>query len=269
MEQRNGEMDNFEQVLVCEDSQEGIFTGIYEAYARKYPLDMVRLAVGNEEEMRLFCVYHSIEADAGKSARVARTIQRLAGDEVYWRICVALSSTDLQKAQAVFQTVKRIIELPGKATRVMERLAEEPVHKVFTLSRNVQNEIHHLREFVRFKELESGILYSCIGPYNDVVMYLMPHFADRFPLENFMIYDEGRRILGVHPARQQWYMVRGIQVDPKILNSSDQEEKYRELFRYFCHKIAIKERENLNLQKNMLPLRFRDYMVEFGDIGGN
>lgn len=269
MEPRNGAMDNLEQVLVCEDSQEGIFTGIYEAYARKYSLEMVRLAVGSEEEMRLFSVYHSIETDTGKSAKVARTIQRLAGDEVYWRICVALSSTDLQKAQAVFQTVKRIIELPGKATRVMERLAEEPIHKVFTLSRNVQNEIHHLREFVRFNELESGVLYSCIGPYNDVIMYLMPHFADRFPLENFMIYDEGRKLLGVHPAGQQWYMVRGIQVDSKILTSSATEEKYRELFRYFCHKIGIKERENLNLQRNMLPSRFRDYMVEFDYIEEN
>lgn len=265
MNQINGTVDNFKQVLVCEDSQEGIFTGIYEAYAGKYPLETVSLAVGGQEEMQLFCVYHSIAADSGKAARVAGTIQRLAGDEVYRSLCVALSSADAQKAQAVFQTVVRIVQSPHTAGRVLERLAEEPVHKVFALSRRVQNEIHHLREFVRFWELENGVLYSSIGPYNDVVMYLMPHFADRFPLENFMIYDEGRRLLGVHPAGQQWYMIREIQVDEALLNSSEGEEKHRELFRYFCHKIAIKERENLNLQRNMLPLRFRNYMVEFDD----
>lgn len=269
MNQVKGTEDNFKQVLVCEDSQEGIFTGIYEAYAGKYPLDTVCLAVGGQEQMQLFCVYHSIAADSGKAAKVEGTIQRLAGEEVYWSLCAALSSTDSQKAQAVFQTVVRIVQSPHTAGRVLERLAEEWVHKVFTLSRRVQNEIHHLREFVRFQELENGVLYSAVGPCNDVVMYLMPHFADRFPMENFMIYDEGRRLLGVHPARQQWYMIRGIQVDKKILISSEGEEKYRELFRHFCHKMAIKERENLNLQRNMLPLRFRDYMVEFEDAEKN
>ncbi len=263
MNQNNGAEDNFRQVLVCEDSLEGIFTGIYDAYAGKYPLEAVCLALEGQEEMQLFSVYHSIAADSGKAAKVAGTIQRLAGDEVYFSLCAALASTDVQKAHAVFQTVVRIVQAPRMAGRVLERLAEEPVHKVFTLSRRVQNEIHHLREFVRFRELENGVLYSAIGPCNDVVMYLMPHFADRFPLENFMIYDEGRKLLGVHPAGQQWYMMRGIQVDKELLVSSGGEEKYRELFRYFCHKIAIKERENLNLQRNMLPLRFRNYMVEF------
>lgn len=263
MKQSVGTTDNVEQVLLCEDTLEGIFTGVYEAYAGKYPLDRVRLVAGDENEMRLFCVYHSIATDREKAAKVARTVRRLAGEEVYWQLCTALSSTDSRKAQAVFQTIVRIVQDPDRAARVMNRLAEPPVHTVFTISRNVQNEIHHLREFLRFRELENGMLYSCIGPHNDILLYLLPHFADRFPLENFLIYDEGRELLGVHPARQEWYLMNGIRPEPELLSLSDKEDKYQELFRYFCKKIAIKERENLNLQRNMLPLRFRDYMVEF------
>lgn len=258
------EMETYsEQVLLCEDSCEGVFTGIYEAYARKYELNSTRIGIGEEDELRLFAIYHRIEADEEKAEKVARTIHRLAGMEVYRQLCMALSSTDKEKGQAVFKTVVQIVRMPGQAPRVMERLADVYVHKTFTLFRNVQNEMHHVKEFLRFKELENGVLYSHIGPYNDVIAYLMPHFADRFPLENFMIYDEGRQILAVHPAKREWYMMRGMQVDAKQLTASEGEEKYKELFRYFCHKIAIEERKNLDLQRNMLPLRFRDYMVEF------
>lgn len=84
-----------------------------------------------------------------------------------------------------------------------------------------------------------------------------------------MIYDEGRNLLGVHPASGEWYLARGVKLDRSMLNDSDEEKKYRELFRFFCHKIAIKERKNLNLQRNMLPLRFREFMVEFGENDKN
>ena len=80
-----------------------------------------------------------------------------------------------------------------------------------------------------------------------------------------MIYDEGRQLLGVHPAKGEWYMMHGMEVEADLLTVSAGEEKYRELFRYFCHKIAIKERKNLDLQRNMLPLKFREYMAEFVD----
>ena len=47
------------------------------------------------------------------------------------------------------------------------------------------------------------------------------------------------------------------------LDYSDKEQYYSELFRGFVQAIVIKERKNPALQRNMLPLRFREYMVEF------
>ena len=46
-------------------------------------------------------------------------------------------------------------------------------------------------------------------------------------------------------------------------NLKNIELRYQELFRLFYHTIAIQERKNDKLQKGMLPLRFREYMVEF------
>ena len=55
-------------------------------------------------------------------------------------------------------------------------------------------------QFLRFQEITGGILYGEIAPDADVLAFVMPHFADRFPLENFVILDERRATAGIHPA---------------------------------------------------------------------
>lgn len=259
----NGSVAYMEHVLQCDDSVEGVFTAIYEAYARKCNLNNTSILIGEEEELRLFAQYEKICTDSDKSEKVARTIKRLAGEEVFRQIYMALESRDREKGQAVFKTVEKIVKYPRQACRIMDQLSDINIHKTFTLFRNVQNETHSIKEFLRFQELDNGVLYARIGPKNNITSFLMPHFADRFPLENFLIYDEGRNLMGVHPAKSVWYILHDVEVDGELITISGKEEKYRELFRYFCHKIAIKERKNLDLQRNHLPMRFREYMVEF------
>ena len=38
---------------------------------------------------------------------------------------------------------------------------------------------------------------------------------------------------------------------------------YRDLWKTFYQAIAIEERKNPKLQRNMMPLRYREYMTEF------
>ena len=146
----------------------------------------------------------------------------------------------------------------------MENLRNPYVSKTFELARRTANEVHHELEFIRFQELEQGILYSRIGPENNVVPFVMPHFADRLSPENFMIHDETRGVFGIHPAGKEWYLVseaEGFMQDS--LRWSQKEKKYQELFTLFHKTIAIKERKNIRLQCQMLPLRFQEYMAEF------
>ena len=91
----------------------------------------------------------------------------------------------------------------------------------------------------------------------------MPHFADRLPSENFMIYDENTDVYGLHPKQQQWYLVQGVEIDSDKLNVTAAEKDYQELFKRFCKTIAIESRTNKKLQTSFLPLRFRPNMTEF------
>ena len=252
-----------DKILVCEDSMEGIFTAIYEAYTLKIEHSHISLQAGITDNYKLFAEYIQIETDKIKAGKVANTILKRLGMEAYKDICYALAAEEEGKATAIYRTV--VLGLSMKNGRmVMGNLGNDYVRLVSELRRRVWNETHHLMGFVRFQELENQILFSKIGPKSNIITFLAEHVADRLPQEHFVIYDEIRSIFLIHPANEQWFCVVGEKLDEAFVERySDREKEYQELFRHFCHKIAIKERENRALQRQMLPIRFQQYMTEF------
>ena len=255
-----------EKYIICEDSLEGIFTAIYDAYALREEHGHLHVQVGEEENYRLFAVYLHSQPDIDKTNKVIRTLKDRLGDHVYGAVCRAAASSARDKGDAVYHTVVDGITA-GHGRRTMENLCDPYVNRTFQLARYTANEVHRELEFIRFQELEQGILYSRIGPENYVMPFIMPHFADRLAPENFMIHDENRGVFGVHPAHKEWYLVSGIEEGTGEIQEkarySDQEQKYQEMFTLFHKTIAIRERYNRRLQQQMLPLRFQEYMVEF------
>lgn len=247
-------------VYRCEDSLESIFTAIYLSYEENRNAEDTCLAL--DDNPMLFAEDVRVQTEPDRAVKVMRTLERRFGEEDYLRVCTALASTDPGKAQAVYRTVVKGLDGRCGRGRLFDDLTDGYVMKTFELARRAGREIGHLREFLRFQELENSILYAKIGPICNVLTFLMPHFADRLPIENFVIYDSTRNLFGIHPAGRQWYLFSGGEEEPK-LSLSETEKQYQELFRHFCTSISIKDRENLKLQRNMLPLRFREYMIEF------
>ncbi|MDE7247738.1 MAG: TIGR03915 family putative DNA repair protein [Lachnospiraceae bacterium] len=258
-----------EKYLICEDSLEGIFTGIYEAYALREGHAHVHIQIGEEENLRLFAVYLHILPDSVKTDKVAQTLKKRLGEHVYHTLCSAAASCHPDKGEAVYRTVVDALTT-GSGSRVMENLKNPYVARCFELARFTTNEAHYETEFIRFQELAAkepegnSVLFSKIGPKNNVIPFLMPHFADRLSIENFMVYDENRKLFGVHPAREEWYLVSaGEDFTLQEFALSEKEAAYQELFRVFHRTIGIKSRENKKLQRQMCPYRYQDYMMEF------
>ena len=253
-------------VYRCEDSLESVFTAIYLAYEEKRNHEETCLNLTDEPILFAEDVY--VVPDQEKVIKVTRSLYCIFGEEDYMSLCLALSSEDTGKAQAVYRTIVDGLSGKRRAGHLFDNLSNAEVHHAFSLARAAGREMDHLRGFVRFQELENSVLYAKICPKHNLVTFLMPHFADRLPQENFMIYDEKRGVFGIHPAGKQWYLFySGESEVPFSVKISGEEQAYQELFQYFCHKIAIEERENLKLQRNMLPLRFRSNMTEFWGSG--
>ncbi len=250
-------------ILVCDESNEGIFTAIYEAYERKLNHACTQIQIGEEENLKLFSRYIMIDTDIEKANKVVSTIKKKFGMEAATLIFEALATTDKTRGQAVYQTVVFGL-LNAYRGNLMDCIYHDAIAKVVSLSTNTYYELHHFYGFLRFEELEGGIMFSRICPKNHLLPLMGSHFSNRFPNEDFVIYDKGRDLCLVHPGGKEWFIASGSMVRLHDLpGQSASEKNIQDLFTHFCHKIAIKERENKDLQRQMLPLRFREDMVEF------
>ena len=260
-------------VYRCENTIESIFTAIYNAYEDKRNHEDTYIDVTGEPF--LFAEDVEVISDEVKTTKVIRTLRRQFGEADYRDLCYALATYQSNGADSVYHTIVWGLKTKPAPGHLLDHMTDEHVRNVMKLSKNVWREVHHLMGFVRFEELENNILFSKIGPKNNVLGFLMPHFADRFPMENFVIYDEIHGYFGIHPAGKDWFFVsgeakEGLSADTVAENTdylcrTREEEYYSDLFREFVRAITITERRNEKLQRNLLPLRFRDYMVEFND----
>ncbi len=260
-------IDQNKKIFVCEDHLEGIFTGVYEAYAtvsrHEAAHEGCSIMAGMGGNFELFAEYIDVKTDAEKAGKVIRTICDCFGLPVYQEICKAAACEETGKAEDIYKTV--VLGLGRRlGARVLDAWNNPHVAGVLELARRANNEIMHMEGFLRFQELKNGVLFARIGPRSNIVAMLAPHFADRLPNENFMIYDEKREIFAIHEKQKQWVLVTGEVIDEEAMrNYSDREDYFQELFAGFCRSIAIEARRNLSLQQQMLPLRFQKYMVEF------
>lgn len=247
----------------CEDSLEGIFTAIYRIYADHRSEEEVMIRC--DEEVFLFATDIKVETNPGEAIKVMRTLRREFGELDYESICLALTSPEPDKAQAVFETVRYGLKNKPRPGYLFSHLSHPSILRAMKLSQNAWRERAHLYGFTRFEELENGILFAVVEPKNNILTGLMAHFADRLPMENFAIFDKGRRIVGIHPKGMPWFLTDGEELLQEFsdISESSEEELYARLFCHFCKTIVIKERKNPDLQRNLLPLRFREFMTEF------
>lgn len=253
-------------IFQCEDSVDGIFTGVYDAWASKLGHDQVALRICAQMNLELFATYRDVQTDSSKAEKVARSIRRKMGEDAYRTIYQAALSLYAEKADCIYRVVVRGMSTgvsPRDARNVIWNLQDPNVSRLFELSRKTGNEAHRYQQFVRFRELRSGVLFSEIQAENYVLPLMGDHFSDRFPNENFMIYDNGHHDCLIHGKQQPWFILRDTEPDAAEKDCvAAREEELQELWRSFCRTIAIEQRTNLRLQRQFWPLKFRRWMTE-------
>ena len=70
-------------VFVCEDSPEGIFTGVYDAWSSRLGHENVRLEVQGEYNYSLFSEYREVAVDQLKAQKVVRSVRRSLSELAY------------------------------------------------------------------------------------------------------------------------------------------------------------------------------------------
>lgn len=255
-------------IYLCSPDFEGILCGIYDAWMSLKGHENVRLELrGTYQEMELFSEYAEVEVLPEKAEKVTQSVCRKLSQEVYKSIYVASLSQEGNRADKIYRF---LIQAFRRGPGILGQLQIPESYDLFHMCRNVYNENHSLVEFLRFSQAPGGVLVSKIGPKNDIMVLLAPHFADRLPEEDWVIYDVNREKAAVHPKGRGWILVNhpldqpvGGGIWQLCLEQDTDEREYEELWTAFFHTIAIKERTNPVCQRNHLPMRFRPFMTEF------
>lgn len=252
-------------IFLCSDSFEGILCGVYDAWMSRLGHSNVYLQLDGTGNLQMFAEYRQVDESEEKVQKVVTAILEKAGQQVYEQVYRASLSREEEKADRIY---RYLIYALHYGTTIIDQIQIPAVYEIFRMNRAVGNEAHYLVEFLRFSQTREGILLGVVGPKNDVIVLLAPHFADRLRGENWIIYDENRRKAVLHKAMGDWMVVQFSDDEwrDKMVMSWDQKE-FEDLWKTFHDHIAIEERQNYVCQRGHLPLLYRPYMTEFQKRG--
>lgn len=249
-------------VFTCENQIEDMFTCIYVAWewALVHGHDQLRLEKEPIVQQTLFDQYIHVEPDAEKAGKVAKSIQRKISRDAYVTIHYAcLAKEDM--LDVMYRYLRIGFQVGSK---INQMLTDPIVMQISEARRNVGNELHYWREFLRFESVDGNVYVSHFEPKNHVITYVANHFVERMPSEHWMIIDDTRGIAVVHPMDEEWYMVTLTAKQQERLKETEKyQDIYADMWKTFFDTIGIKKRKNEKCQRNMFPIWMRKHATEF------
>lgn len=238
------------KIFITDGGSASFFTAVFEAYRERECVitsnDQVQISFDSE--------IVRVETDSQKSERVQRGIMRCDMEAIN-DILLVLRSGDSLKEQIAFEYIKRLME----SKVAIDRAYNLPEVIVFNeLKHKVTYEIHKMTGFLRFMESDNGAFYAPYSPDHDITELLMPHFAERFKNERFVIHDVKRKIAGVYNG-YEWII--GYAGEAEIY-LSEYEKVFQTLWKKYYASVNIKERPHEKQMKGYMPVRYWKFLPE-------
>jgi len=241
-------------IAIIDGSFDGLLTVVFARYYDKLAPDDI--VAQDMYQQRLGADYVSVETDADKAKRVFDALVK-AAPEAAENAFYAFSAPGDDRYMDIF---KYIILAFSKGNAVDRYLKLDCVRNTIRMRQFAGMETHKLHGFVRFAQTRSGVLYSEIAPVNDVLYFVALHFTERLISEAWIIHDVKRKKAAVYNTEEMVLADTGGHTDVELIPG---EEHFQDLFIGFLESVAIKERTNPKLQRQLLPNRYRPYMAEF------
>ncbi len=239
------------QIYLYDGTFDGLLTCVFESYEKKQMPTHVDILDGFQQ--RLDADYCMIVTDATKAKRVNAGLKK---NGLLTHVYYVFLSGDEKRHIHLFGYIHLSFRM-GAA--VSQCLTETCVYEVSRLYKNVWREAHSFKEFIRFSELQTGVLYCQIEPKSNVLEILVNHFMDRLPSERFVIHDLNREIAAFYEKGQ--YVITELKGTAELTLAAE-ELYYQGLWKVFHQTIAIEERINKKLQQGNMPKRFWKHMLE-------
>jgi len=234
-------------------SFEGLLCCVYESYYRK---EIPSLIFDYEEVQETLFPVKEIATDQVAAAKVEHSIGLQISNEALNLVRLCFFSKMENREMTILMFLRMGYKIGSPVTNM---LAHDVVRAITKSAQNVQRESHYYMEFLRFSEY-NDVLVAIIEPKNFVLPMIYGHYCDRFPSEQFMIYDKSNKCAFIYyNGRKRMIELSHLEL-PEI---GVKEEKIRALWKQFYNTIAIEGRINPKLRMGNMPKRYWTHMTEF------
>jgi len=236
-------------------SYEGMLCCVYESY---YQRELPEMIFSYSEMQATLFEVKEIITDLDFAHKVEKSIKTKISDDALWLVQKCYYSEEKNREIIILNFLRKGFKIGAPVT---DMLADDTVNTISKIARTVSREGGFFLEFLRFSDY-NGALVAIIGPKNFVLPMLVNHFCDRFPSEQFMIYDETHKHAIVHQnGKCAIIPLENLEL-PEVC---EKEEKYRILWKRFYNTIAIENRINPKLRMNNMPKRYWKHLTEFNE----
>ena len=234
-------------------SFDGLLCCVYESYYQK---ELPTMIFSHSEMQETLFPVKEIETNREYAKKVEHSISATISEEALSLVRLCYFS-NMENREITILGFLRLGYKVGPS--VTDMLANDTVGAITKCARYVKRESNYYLEFLRFSDY-NGALVAIIEPKSFVLPMIVDHYCDRFPSEQFLIYDESHKYALVY----QNFDARIIPLEHlELPEACEKEEKYRELWKQFYNTIAIEGRINPKLRMGNMPKRYWKHMTEF------
>ena len=212
-----------------------------------YPSSIV---VGEEPQEALFNIDVPIVTSVDMALALKSLLVGHAGADSYDMVKRLYLSDDADRGGVALRFVRYCLVHGNKA---LAHISHSAIADANDIIRIVQREARFMIQFVRFADIGGGLYFAQMKPKANVIPLVMPHFASRFNIQPFIIFDAAHCLSGVFNTKK-WWLVEGIPDSIRV--SVPEEDQYQKLWQRFFKTIAIPERKNPTVQRGFMPKRF-------------
>ena len=239
---------------IYDGSFSGFLTLVHRVLSEKKVPD--RISGSDSYQPDLFSQDVIIEAEGEKADRVAEAIIKEISRKCYRTVYRSFLS-EIEGFERA--TVKFICRGFQTGEGVYRDWTDPDSALVRRAEKRVNSELHRYQGLLRFRMLESEILYAPYRPEHKISNLLAWHFSRRLAAERWIIHDRGRNIAVIYSNRE-WLEIPAEEL--KDLKFAGEEEQYQKLWIKFFESISIKMRKNLKAQSRFMPKKCWEFLIE-------
>jgi len=248
-------------IFIYDQSFDGLLTAIFESYRLK--ANVLDIVAEDQYQENLFNPGMFIQTDINKAQRVLNGVGERtsnAGQKLLRRVFLS------EQAGMERLILEGIQKMMTHRENILSNFADPTILRLHEISRQMGREVHRMHAFVRFQQTKDGLYAALIEPDFNVLPLIGKHFEDRYPAQDWLIYDTRRRygilyemekgktrfitLADSHHERFDSALLTGLETD------------YQRLWKSYFKAVDIPERRNMKLHLQHVPRRYWRYLVE-------